>query len=141
MTDEMAGKTLRWTFEDGPTAGKAYEHVFGADGKVHWSEAGGTPGKDSEADYRFAAVSDGVVAVSYLAPSGYTLTSILDLDSGAVVAFASNESELVVQRGTFEEIGASGARAGAGAGRAQRPAGTGKPRHHHPDQTVRARGG
>lgn len=34
MTDEFAGKTLRWTFEDGPTAGKTYERVFGDDGTV-----------------------------------------------------------------------------------------------------------
>jgi hypothetical protein len=59
----------------------------------------------SESRYEEVRLGDSVVVVSYLAPSGYTLTSMLDLASGEVVAFASNESELVVQHGTFEVLG------------------------------------
>jgi hypothetical protein len=40
--------------------------------------------------------------VSYLSNSGYTLTSVLDFVAGTVVSFASNEKELVQQRGMFE---------------------------------------
>ena len=32
--DSLIGKTVRWTFADGPVAGKTYEHTFNADGSV-----------------------------------------------------------------------------------------------------------
>jgi hypothetical protein len=49
-----------------------------------------------------APINDDVCAVSYLSESGFTLTSVLDFDSGTVVSFASNEKELIPQRGMFE---------------------------------------
>jgi hypothetical protein len=107
MADPLAGKTLCWTFDDGPTAGTRYQHAFGTDGRVRWSQVGGKAGErreESEADYQATEVAEGVVAVSYLAPSGFTLTSILDTEEGTVVAYASNEEELIVQRGKFEEV-------------------------------------
>jgi len=60
--------------------------------------------------YEVARVNDHVYAVSYLARSGYTLTSVLDTRAGTVVSVASNEKELVVQRGTFEVARAAAAR-------------------------------
>jgi hypothetical protein len=108
MADPLSGKTLCWTFDDGPTAGTTYQHVFGTDGRVRWSQVNqgkpGEPGKDSEAEYKASEVAEGVLAVSYLAPSGFTLTTILDTEEGTVVAYASNEEQLFVQHGTFEEV-------------------------------------
>jgi MoaF N-terminal domain len=117
-TDLVRGKTIRWTYEDGPMAGKTFEHTFGEDGTVTWRETGGqdrgakppTNGKQVEAKpatvarakYQVAPVNGDVCAVSYLSESGFTLTSVLDFDSGTVVSFASNEKELVPQRGMFE---------------------------------------
>jgi hypothetical protein len=116
--DPVRGKTIRWTYDDGPMAGKSFEHVFATDGTVTWRETGGEdrgskppsngkqktgkPATEAHAKYEVAAVNDDVCAVSYLSASGFTLTSVLDFASGTVVSFASNEKELVPQRGMFE---------------------------------------
>jgi hypothetical protein len=105
--DPIRGATIRWTFEDGPMAGKKLEHTFAPDGTVTWREADGKPaGRGGPtAKYQTAAITDDVHAVSYLShESGYTLTSILDFASGSLVSFASNEKELVVQHGSFERV-------------------------------------
>ena len=118
-SDPVRGKTIRWTYEDGPMAGKSFEHFFGNDGTVTWREAGskdqgtkppsngkqkttGKPATEAKAKYEVAVINQDVCAVSYLSKSGFTLTSVLDFDSGTVVSFASNEKELVPQRGMFE---------------------------------------
>src|SRR2546421_3572431 len=116
-SDPVRGKTIRWTYEDGPMAGKSFEHVFGEDGEVTWHETDRrtaakppTNGQrkvdkrtaHTQAKYQVARVNDSVYVVSCLAGSGYTLTSVLDFADGTVVSFASNEKELVLQRGTFE---------------------------------------
>ena len=116
--DPLRGKTIQWTYDDGPMAGKSFEHTFGNDGNVTWRETGGEdrgtkppatgtqktgkPATQAKAKYVVAAVTDDVCAVSYLSASGFTLTSVLDFASGTVVSFASNEKELVPQRGMFE---------------------------------------
>jgi hypothetical protein len=117
--DPVRGKTIRWTYEDGPMAGKSFEHIFGNDGIVTWRETGGAdrgttppgngkqkttgkPATEAKAKYEVAAINQDVCAVSYLSESGFTLTSVLDFDSGTIVSFASNEKELVPQRGMFE---------------------------------------
>ena len=117
-SDPVRGKTIRWTYDDGPMAGKSFEHTFGDDGVVKWREAGGVdkgtkpatsrkqntgkPATEAKAKYEVAAINEDVCAVSYLSKSGFTLTSVLDFASGIVVSFASNEKELVPQRGMFE---------------------------------------
>jgi hypothetical protein len=113
-SDPLRGKTIRWTYDDGPMAGKSFEHTFDNDGTVTWREAGGgkppsngkqktgKPTTEPKAKYEVAAVNDDVCAVSYLSKSGYTLTSVLDFAAGTVVSFASNEKELVPQHGMFE---------------------------------------
>jgi molybdenum cofactor biosynthesis MoaF-like protein len=116
--DPVRGKTIRWTYDDGPMAGKSFEHTFGNDGTVTWRETGSddrgtkppangkqktsTPAAEPKAKYEVAAINDDVCVVSYLSASGFTLTSVLDFASGTVVSFASNEKELVPQRGMFE---------------------------------------
>jgi hypothetical protein len=30
--DPIRGKTIRWTYDDGPMKGKSFEHTFGQDG-------------------------------------------------------------------------------------------------------------
>src|SRR5437870_13874940 len=39
-SDPVRGKTIRWTYEDGPMAGKSFEHSFRSDGTVTWRETG-----------------------------------------------------------------------------------------------------
>lgn len=107
--DSLRGRTLRWTFQDGRMAGKTFEHTFSKDGGVTFREldgkSDGQPGRAEKVEV--AALGDGVTAVSYLAPSGTTLTTVLDDRSGRLVAFASNEKDLSVQHGTFERAGAA----------------------------------
>lgn len=110
-TDPIRGSTIRWSYDDGPTKGTEFEHVFAKDGTVTYrmldkqsqSENGETK-KTEKPTYEVANVGPDVWAVSYLAPSGFTLTTILDLDSGKLVSFASNEKQLVIQHGTFEVL-------------------------------------
>jgi molybdenum cofactor biosynthesis protein MoaF len=111
MTDDpVKGKTIRWRYTDGPVAGKEFEHEFGTDRTVRYRivEAPATPeGTDGWMNgerprYEVERINDDVFVISYLAKSGYTLTTVLDERKGAMVSFASNEKGLVVQRGTFE---------------------------------------
>lgn len=108
--DPIKGKSLRWTYSDGPVKGKTFEHHFTNDGTVSWNEAsdgrpsaGATAAKgsahDSSAGYEFARLNADVYVVSYLAGSGYTLTTVVDERTGRIVSFASNEKELTIQHG------------------------------------------
>lgn len=104
----IRGKTIQWTFAGGPMAGMTFEHRFHVDGTVDYAMVGGEskgqPKKGPGVAYEVAKLNDTVYAVSYLGKEGYTLTTCLDLASGKLVAFSSNESELQQQTGTFEII-------------------------------------
>jgi hypothetical protein len=105
MAADLSGKTIRWTYVDGPMKGKHFEHSFTSD-TVTFKEAGGPkPSADSQAKYQFQRISDDVYVVSYLSSHGFTLTTVVEERSGAIVSFASNEKELVVQRGSLERTG------------------------------------
>ena len=106
--DLVRGKTLRWTFSDGPTKGTTYEHQFGDDGVVHFhavkaDDQSGQRG-EAEAHYGTETVSEDVCAVSYKGKEGYTLTTVLNFDDKHMVAFASNSDQWFEQRGTFEVV-------------------------------------
>jgi hypothetical protein len=102
--DPMKGKTVRWTYDDGAMKGKTFEHRFGNDGTVTWKEADeDKPAADSSAKYEYAPINDGAYVFSYLAASGFTLTTIVDEKAGTVVSFASNEKDLFVQHGRFDK--------------------------------------
>ena len=34
--DSLSGRTIRWTFVDGPTAGTTFEHSLDPDGSIVW---------------------------------------------------------------------------------------------------------
>src|SRR5438874_2713330 len=116
-SDPVRGKTIRWTYEDGPMAGKSFEHSFRSDGTVTWRETGAekTPkqptngerktGKgqvDSQAKYEISPVNDEVYAVSYLSGSGYTLTSVLDFARGTVVSVDTNPLRVIDRTGEWD---------------------------------------
>ena len=104
--DSLRGRTLRWTFTDGPTAGTTYEHNFAKDGSI------GFRGADTSAKGVFTRtktgtvvkVGDGMFVVSYLAESGFTLTVVLNTGDGTMVGFASNSESWFQQKGTFELV-------------------------------------
>ena len=99
----LQGKTLSWTFDDGPVAGKTFEHRFNDDGTIAWHAAGAAAGKSSlERECASADVADRVSVVSYRAASGYTLTVALNLETSQMVGFASGHDTWAQQKGTFE---------------------------------------
>jgi MoaF N-terminal domain len=104
--DSLRGKTLRWTFTDGPAAGMIFEHAFADDGSVTWTIVEG-PGKGAfrrEKQYAAMQVSDDVCAVSYLAASGHCLTVVLNLPAGRMYAFGSSKDDWHAMTGTFEVV-------------------------------------
>jgi MoaF N-terminal domain len=103
----IRGKTIRLTWTDGPTKGTTHEHVFHDDGTVEWRDAanpqtGGPPKERPE--YAAIRVADDIYAVSYLAPSGYTLTVVLNLRERKMVGFASSSKDWHPVQGTFEVV-------------------------------------
>jgi hypothetical protein len=105
----ITGHTLRWKFQDGPMAGRSFDHTFSRNGGLMFREVDGDPNaKPGVADqYEVASLGQDVHAVSYLSNSGYTLTVVLDYRTKKLVAFASNEESLTMQHGTFEPLGSA----------------------------------
>ena len=105
----ITGHSLRWKFNDGPMAGKSFDHTFSRNGNVSFREVGGDPNAKPGGAERYEVASLGleVHAVSYLSSSGYTLTVVLDYKTLKLVAFASNEKSLTMQQGTFEPLGSA----------------------------------
>jgi molybdenum cofactor biosynthesis protein MoaF len=102
---EIRGKTIRFAWTEGPTKGKTHEHVFHQDGTVTWSDAGASKA-DAKEKPRYAAsrVADQIYMVSYLAPSGYTLTVALNFLDQQLVGFVSAAKEWYPVRGTFQLV-------------------------------------
>ena len=90
----VSGKTIRFTWTDGPTTGESHEHRFHDDGSVEYRKAGSTADYQREKRYAAERVSDEVDLVSYLAASGYSDKSI--------VGFASNDKQWFPVKGKFE---------------------------------------
>jgi hypothetical protein len=107
----LAGRTQRWTFADGPTAGKTYEHTFSPEGTVSFREVGGAdkgkPATGKQPGIRYAAfeVAPGLHLVSYLSESGYTLTVLVNTNDGRLHGFASSAKEWYPLTGTLEPTG------------------------------------
>jgi hypothetical protein len=73
---------------------------------VQWRVLNG-PGKGHIADekeYRALEVADNVCAVSYLAASGFTLTVVLNFETGRMFGFASGAEFWAPASGTFEFV-------------------------------------
>jgi hypothetical protein len=111
---EIRGKTMLFTWNDGPTKGKTYEHVFHQDGTVDFHAAGESPKGASQPgaqpagdkpEYAAEKLTDGLYAVSYLSPQGYTLTTVLNFDDHRMVGFASSAKDWFPVHGTFEVLG------------------------------------
>ena len=102
--DPLAGRTIKWVFDDGPMAGVNIEHAFHEDGGVTWTLIDGEYKGASAREKAYAAVqvSERVWAVSYLAASGHTLTVVLNLDDGRLYGFGSSEKSWEAMRGRFE---------------------------------------
>jgi hypothetical protein len=111
-TTSISGRTFRWTFEEGPTAGGTYEHTFGEDGSVSFrkvdgsSDSSGDKGDKPKSDTKYASfeVAPEVQLVSYLSDSGYTLTVAMNFETGRLYGFASNDKEWHPVSGRLEIV-------------------------------------
>lgn len=110
LSSGVTGKTIRFSWTDGPTKGASHDHVFHEDGTVEWhSEDKGNAqvsGRVAAERPEFAdeAVASGIRLVSYLSSSGFTLTVVLNSHSGNITGIASNEKTWVPVHGSFEVV-------------------------------------
>jgi hypothetical protein len=107
QADPLAGRKIRFTWDDGPTKGETHEHVFNADGSVDYRKVTGEPQKGKpthEKKYAAVKVTGDVDVVSYLASSGFTLTVVLNHADNSIVGFASNDKQWFAVKGKFEEV-------------------------------------
>ncbi len=65
----------------------------------------GVQKKPEPVRYSFATLRDGIAAMSYKSGAGYTLTCILDFETGKLVSFASGETIDEMANGIFEDVG------------------------------------
>lgn len=103
----LKGRTFKWTFDEGPTAGSTYEHTFEPDGSVAFRKVDGGPGGKPTREKKYASfeVAPEIHLVSYLAAeSGYTLTVAMNLETGRLYGFASNDKEWYPVSGTLEVV-------------------------------------
>ena len=101
----LTGKTIRWTFNEGPTKGKTFEHVLAADGSVSYKmlDEHGKPGKGTQEKKAGAErIDDSVWVISYLGSAGYTLTVLLNFTDMSAMSYASNEKNWLPAKGSFE---------------------------------------
>ena len=104
-TSPIKGRKMRFTWNDGPTKGKSYEHMFHEDGTVDFHAAGDHGvAAGEQPSYAAERVADGVYAVSYLAKGGYTLTAVLNFGNRKIVGFASDASHWYPVHGSFEVL-------------------------------------
>jgi hypothetical protein len=106
LSASLLGRTIRWTFSDGPVKGQTFEHTFNDDGSVVWRSIGGKTSTtlNRESVGAVAPVNDQVTLVSYLASNGFTLTVALNFVDMQMVGFASNGQTWAMQRGSFEVL-------------------------------------
>jgi len=102
----LSGKTIRWKFVDGPTAGITFEHTLNPDGSIVWRAMDGAYEGASKQEKFYAAVKidEQVWVVSYLAESGHTLTVVLNFANHQATAFASDNKTWQQINGTFEMV-------------------------------------
>jgi len=116
----LRGKTMRFTFHEGPTKGASYDHTFRDDDTVTWRDSAspkrdepsekasvknGKSDKEPPTEYGSFQVADDVYVVSYLSKSGYTLTVALNFETDELFGFASNNENWYRVRGIFEVLG------------------------------------
>jgi hypothetical protein len=96
--DPIHGSTMVFAFDDGPMAGKSFEHRFTDDGHVTFGPPGGNG--TTVDGYQVSKIRDDVWLVTYKAQ--YVLTTVLDFATGTLTSVASNDKDVIVQHGRIE---------------------------------------
>ena len=102
----LSGKTIRWMFVDGPTAGTTFEHTLNPDGSIVWRAVDGAFQGASRREKLYGAVKvdEQIWVVSYLAESGHTLTVVLNFGDHRATGFASSDKTWHQLSGTFDVL-------------------------------------
>jgi hypothetical protein len=104
IPETLVGKTIRWEFDGGPTAGTVYEHRLNQDGSVEYRSVEGDGGWVRVQNCAADRVTGQVHVISYLSESGFALTAVLNFADMKVRAYASNETSWFPQIGRFSII-------------------------------------
>ncbi|HXT16520.1 MAG TPA: hypothetical protein VN706_12860 [Gemmatimonadaceae bacterium] len=106
MLDLAPGRTITWTFDDGPMAGVPIEHDLNADGSITWRIVGGPHNGVSVREQRYGAekINDTVWVLSYRAASGHTLTAVLNFADGRVMGYGSDSASWESSHGWFSVV-------------------------------------
>lgn len=101
----LPGKTIRWTFPDGPLPA-SFEHTFRDDGTLVWRILNGPMKGGSGEEKRYASerMSDDVYVVSYLGASGHTLTVVFNVKDKRAYGIASNTTTWFALEGTLDSV-------------------------------------
>lgn len=104
--DPLRGRTVKWTLTNDPTSVASYEHTFHDDGSVEWRLLDGPAKGHSAREKRYSAMSvaENVIALSYLAASGHTLTVVLNSSDHRLTGYASGNGEWHPLSGVFEFV-------------------------------------
>jgi hypothetical protein len=101
--DPVRGRTIRWTWKDGPEKGSLMEHVFREDGHMLLRAVNGrrTESARVERKYESTRMEQDLYTVSYRTAAGATVTVFLNFKKGTLLGFSSDSEGWYPSRGTF----------------------------------------
>jgi hypothetical protein len=101
--DPVRGRTIRWTWKEGPDKGSLIEHVFREDGRMLFRVMSGRNKSTArvERPYESTRVGPDVYTVSYRTATGSTMTVFLNFKTRALLGLASDSEGWHPARGTF----------------------------------------
>jgi hypothetical protein len=103
ISDQVRGRSLAFSWTDGPAKDSTHIHAFHEDGTVEWHSVESDKTSERPA-YMGARINDDTCLVSYLSQSGYTLTVVLDFIEESITGVASNDKCWYPVRGHFQML-------------------------------------
>jgi hypothetical protein len=101
--DPVRGRTIRWTWKDGPEKGSLVEHVFREDGLMLLRAVNGRQKGSAQEGrkYESTRVDKDLYTVSYRTAAGATMTLLLNFKTRTLLGFSSDSEGWYPSRGTF----------------------------------------
>jgi len=103
ISSQVRGRSISFSWTDGPAKDSTHIHAFHDDGTVEWHSAESEKTSERPA-YMAVRINDDICLVSYLSQSGYTLTVVLDFIEQSVIGVASNDKCWYPVRGRFQVL-------------------------------------
>ncbi len=101
--DPVRGRTIRWTWKEGPEKGPPVEHLFREDGQMLFRAVNGRRKglAQDERKYESTRVDPDLYTVSYRTAAGATVTLFLNFKDRTLLGFSSDSEGWYPSRGTF----------------------------------------